>query len=367
MEQLLLNVSNQWNKSPIPSTLPQWLRINVAEIQDSHALVAKIYQLSGLTLKAFHIEECIKPLHTSYYDANTEYACLVFRSILPVDTLHNQPIPTVPTYHKIHKKNRYQLPNIAIQPIVFFISDHVLISIQHSEQIDLFAYFSKLIQLNAQHNGQLNGTCTPICITPYSLLLRFINMQVDTYLNVRQPLTIQLDRWQRELLDPRRTFSDWASLLNARLELRKIESLSEEQLDALAELKESWLDNSQLLPNLQNNYANLSMRLQDIMDHIDRVLSHAKRLESSIESTVQLHFAAVAHQTNRTVRNLTILTGVFAPLSLITGFYGMNVALPWQHNPYAIWWIMLGMLISSILVLGSLIVFKYLNKFISRV
>jgi magnesium transporter len=84
------------------------------------------------------------------------------------------------------------------------------------------------------------------------------------------------------------------------------------------------------------------------------VLNHAKRLESSVESAIQLHFAAVAHQTNHTVRNLTILTAVFAPLTLLTGFYGMNVPLPWQQHPQAFVWILTGMALSALLVLGSL-------------
>jgi len=64
------------------------------------------------------------------------------------------------------------------------------------------------------------------------------------------------------------------------------------------------------------------VRLNDVLEHIQRVLHHARRLESSAESAVQLHFSANAHQTNQTMRKLTSIAAIFAPLTLITGISG---------------------------------------------
>ncbi|WP_347359861.1 CorA family divalent cation transporter, partial [Pseudomonas sp. GW460-13] len=74
-------------------------------------------------------------------------------------------------------------------------------------------------------------------------------------------------------------------------------------------------------------------------EHIQRVLAHARRLEDSIESAVQIHFSAVAHRTNRTMRTLTLITALFMPLTLITGVFGMNFdRMPWLREPDGFWW-----------------------------
>lgn len=51
---------------------------------------------------------------------------------------------------------------------------------------------------------------------------------------------------------------------------------------------------------------------------------HTLRLRSAIQSAIDLHFSAIANQTNENMRILAIITAVFAPLTLLTGIYGMN-------------------------------------------
>ena len=64
-----------------------------------------------------------------------------------------------------------------------------------------------------------------------------------------------------------------------------------------------------------------------------------RRLEQNAETTVQMHFSAQGHRTNEIMRTLTVLTAVFLPLNLITGFFGMNFDfLPLVHLQAGIWW-----------------------------
>jgi Mg2+ and Co2+ transporter CorA len=63
-----------------------------------------------------------------------------------------------------------------------------------------------------------------------------------------------------------------------------------------------------------------------------------RRLQQSAETAVQMHFSALGHRTNDIMRTLTVLTAVFLPLNLITGFFGMNFdALPLVHSAVGIW------------------------------
>ncbi len=337
MQQHLLTDTGCTPNVPMASTrLPQWLACTANDACDADAFTAQVHQLTGMGLQALHVQDAVNTLHPSHYDGMPDYDMVVFRSL---HSQHRMPVPS--------KQRRLQA--ISTQPMTFFISDRALVTV---------------------HHGDTPNQTTPLppnverlktALSPHQLMLRLINTQVDAYLELRQPLTDQLDRWQRELLDPRRAFNDWTALLDARLELRKLESLSEEQMDALSELREAWSE-PLALPYHAAEIASLRVRLSDLIEHLERVLNHAKRLESSVESAIQLHFAAVAHQTNHTVRNLTILTAVFAPLTLITGFYGMNVPLPWQQSPSAYVWLVGAMALSAGVVLGCIFTTRFLHR-----
>lgn len=75
-----------------------------------------------------------------------------------------------------------------------------------------------------------------------------------------------------------------------------------------------------------------------MLEHIERVLGHVRRLEQAAETAVQMHFSALSHRTNDIMRTLTVLTAIFMPLNLITGIFGMNFdTLPLIHNARGVW------------------------------
>jgi len=89
-----------------------------------------------------------------------------------------------------------------------------------------------------------------------------------------------------------------------------------------------------------------------VHEHIERVLAHVRRMESSSESAVQMHFSALGHRTNSIMRTLTVLTAIFLPLNLITGIFGMNFdGLPLIHKA-AGFWVAFGLMLAVGLGLG---------------
>jgi magnesium transporter len=89
------------------------------------------------------------------------------------------------------------------------------------------------------------------------------------------------------------------------MELRRLESLSEEQLDAIQE----WLDERHDRADGHkggNGFSDaLNVRTNNVIEHVNRVLTHATRLETSLESAVQLHFSSMAHRSTEIMRVLT--------------------------------------------------------------
>jgi len=170
-------------------------------------------------------------------------------------------------------------------------------------------------------------------------MLRMVNHMVDSYLELRRLLTRQLGTLQQELLDPHSHFDNWQLLLDSRNSLHLLDDTCEDQRSAIQE----WIDALDEWPPEVDAQARrerelLRVRSRDVLEHVERVLSHVRRLESSAEAAVQMHFSALGHRTNAIMRTLTVLTAIFMPLNLITGIFGMNFdALPLIHSATGFW------------------------------
>ena len=184
-------------------------------------------------------------------------------------------------------------------------------------------------------------------------MLRMVNHLVDGYLDLRRLLSRQLGGLQQELLDPRRPFDDWASLLQSRNALHLLEDTCEDQRAAVQE----WIDALdegavEADPHARRERELLRVRSRDVLEHVERVLGHVRRLEQSVENAVQMHFSALSHRTNEIMRTLTVLTAIFLPLNLITGYFGMNFdALPLAHLAAGVWWVT-GLIVVLAVLLG---------------
>jgi Mg2+ and Co2+ transporter CorA len=261
----------------------------------------------------------------SHFDYTSWYDLLVFRRLaagpgsaeLFVDDAHG----TLASARKA-------LEAIDTSPVGFAVFDRVLLTV-HPTDCAVRDYFAQ----------RLAGAGARMPSSPADLMLRMVNHMVDSYLDLRRLLTRQLGYLQQQLLDPRSRFDDWAMLLESRNRLHLLEDTCEDQRSAVQE----WIDALDEWPEAVDSHARrerelLRIRSRDVLEHVERVLSHVRRLEQSAEAAVQMHFSALGHRTNDIMRTLTVLTAVFLPLNLITGFFGMNFEfLPLIHSSTGFW------------------------------
>jgi Mg2+ and Co2+ transporter CorA len=100
-----------------------------------------------------------------------------------------------------------------------------------------------------------------------------------------------------------------------------------------------------------------------VVEHIQRVLNHVRRLEQSAETAVQMHFSLQSNRTNDIMRTLTALTAVFLPLNLIAGIFGMNFEfIPLVHRSGGFWWAMGAMLV----IAGALVLLFWRKRYLAR-
>jgi Mg2+ and Co2+ transporter CorA len=322
---------------------------------DPEALREAVQRLTGARIFDLHLRDAANLQHPSYFDSTAAYDMLVFRKLTPEKDRTLTPLADIDHLPEQQHRGR-RLQPIVTRPVTFFVFERLLVTVRNADSRSIEQVRLRLLEPRARLASKAaaaiamdgaEGTVARMPQRPEDLLLRLVNGMVDRYLDLRQPLTDRLDGWQRELLNPRRSFDDWRALLDARIELRRLQSLCEEQRDAIQELRDDYLDST---PEAQHSDIHL-VRIADVIEHIERVLRHAGRLESSIETAVQLHFSATAHRTNQVMRILTVITAVFAPLTLIAGLWGMNFEhIPGAKHPHGF-----GLVVATMTVLALML------------
>ena len=333
-----------------------WLDLTHEQLHaDREALRTAVLALTGVRIDDLHLQDAANLQHPSYFGSTSDYQMLVFRKLTPGEDRSLTPLSDVDHLPEQRSRGR-RLQPIVTRPVTFFVFERLLVSVRNAGSRTIEQVRQRL--LDWRPRAGTDSVTARLPQRPEDLVLRLVNGMVDRYLELRQPLTDRLDRWQRELLDRRRPFEDWPALLEARIELRRLQNLCEEQRDAVQELRDEYLES---MPEGQLSDAHL-VRIADVIEHIERVLSHADRLESSVESAVQLHFSAMAHRTNQIMRILTVITAVFAPLTLVAGLWGMNFEqIPGARHPHGFMLMIATMSVLAVMLLVLLWVRRVLT------
>ena len=371
-----------------PATLPAqgflWVTCSrrVFEVQLERTQ-EHLHRLAGGGLVDLHVSDLINPQLPSQYDYTSWYDLLVFRRLAAGQGTERM---FLDEERGTASSASQALAAIDTSPVGFAVFDRVLLTV-HPADCSVRDFFqTRLSQLGQGGPGSpvagqggaspLNDVKRPahddeeahLGVDPYlieehhlaglahghrtegrgpsrlppspaDLMLRIVNHMVDSYLDLRRLLTRQLGYLQQDMLRSSGRFRHWQALLASRNTLHMLEDICEDQCSALQE----WIDALEDWPMPADPVAArelevLRVRSRDVQEHIERVLNHVRRLETSSESAVQMHFSLQGSRTNAIMRTLTVLTAIFLPLNLITGVFGMNFdALPLIHSSGGFW------------------------------
>ena len=246
-----------------------------------------VRHLLGVDVDRRHVADSLEPAHKSFFDLTPDYDLLIFEGLGSRDDAF--PFET--------------------HSAALFLFDRVLVSVRPRDSVS----FARLKQRFADGRARSPGN-------PRVLAQMVLDIMVERYLAIRDVFTRRMESMQEELLNPASPYSDWQQLLTGRREARRLESLCEDQLDAL----DAWhRDSVREWTNPEET------RLRDLREHITRVQHAGAELERHIEAAVQMYFASTSHRTNEVVRMLTVFSAIFLPLTFLAGIYGMN----FRHMP----------------------------------
>jgi magnesium transporter len=344
-------------------------------------LQATLQALTGQQLVDLHVSDLLNAQLPSHYDYTSEYDLMVFRRLSATEDDQPAPAKTQATAPVLRR--------IRTSPVGFAVFDHVVLSVHPQDCMVRDTYAARLMATSAAafagqgdappplpvapplpqettQRDSRNGAATAARLpsSPADLMLRVVNLIVDNYLDLRRDLSRQLDHWQIELLKPRARALNWSALLEARLSLHQLDSICEDQRAALqdwVDMLETWEPPDTSAGRRERDL--LMVRSRDVLEHIERVVHHVRRLEQSAETAVQMHFSVQSNRTNDIMRTLTAITAVFLPLNLIAAIFGMNFEfIPLVHKQDGFWWAMGAMLGIAL----SLIVVFWRKRYLAR-
>ena len=325
----------------LPEALPErgflWLGYGRREFEVGEAAVQQaLVRWRCGNIVDLHVLDLINNQLPSHFDYTSWYDMLVFRRLAAAPGSAEL---FVDDEHGTLASAQRAMRAIDTSPVGFAVFDRVLVTV-HPTDCQVREFFAqKLDRLSEGRDKREARGAARMPASPADLMLRMVNHMVDSYLELRRLLTRQLATLQRVLLDQNSEFNDWPLLLESRDALHRLEDTCEDQRAAIQE----WIDALDEWPadgdpHVTRERELLRVRSRDVLEHVERVLTHVRRLESSAESAVQMHFSALGHRTNSIMRTLTVLTAIFLPLNLITGVFGMNFEwMPLIKNPNGFW------------------------------
>lgn len=264
----------------------------------------------GMRLHDRHVRDTLNDTHPPYYDGTEDYDLLVVRAVRP-DCPAEAP---------------------ATQPVALIVATHAVVSVRPPGD----PVFAKLHQrfLGLQRHAP----------TSPAMLLYLLLDQVTDALLARRDLTAEVvSRWQERLFDREESFIDWKALMHLHGHLRRLEVVTESQLDAL----DKWRDQTSLSVD-----SSLGVRFNDLQEHLRRVYNDAVVVQHDIDALVEIYFSANTQRTNDTLRILTVVSAIFLPLNLIAGLFGMNFKhMPLLAGTYGPW-IVTGVMVA---IVGGLV------------
>ena len=348
----------------LPEQLPEqgyiWIACSREAFQaELGTIQSTLEKLTGQTLVDLHVSDLLNAQLPSRFDYSSHYDLMVFRRLAQRPDSVASSAGNGLTLQNGKRSGPPVLHRIDTSPVGFAVFDRVLLSVHPADCAVREAYAARLLAHTPSHAqahdaADLRSTgARGVPHNPADMMLRIVSHMVDGYLDLRRELSRQLDHWQAELLHPRTRFNRWDALLHARMALHQLEALCDDQHTAMqswTESLDSWRVAEGSTP--QREHELLKIRSRDVLEHIDRVVQHVRRLEHNTETAVQMHFNVQGNRTNDIMRTLTALTAIFLPLNLIAGIFGMNFEfIPWLHQAWAFWWT-LGTMASIALVMG---------------
>ena len=146
------------------------------------------------------------------------------------------------------------------------------------------------------------------------LLFALIDIIVDNYYSIMEPLSDRTDQLEEEILEsPSETHSAEIHQIKKEIMiLRKNIWPLREILNFLSRKDSEIIDEGN------------SIYFGDILDHIIQITDYLETIRDVIGGLYEVYTSAISNRMNNVMKILTLVATIFIPLTFIAGIYGMN-------------------------------------------
>lgn len=187
---------------------------------------------------------------------------------------------------------------------------------------------------------------TSFLISLDNILHRFFLFITESDISRLSAIEDEIEKLEDELTDGKKN-NDYTNRIHMlRKQLLILKRYYESFTFLLDDIEEN--RNKVISPAMMRNFHFFANR-------VDRLLRTVLNLRDYITQVREAYQAQVDIQQNEIMQYFTIITAIFLPLTVIAGWYGMNVSMPEAAHPWAYPVIIV---ISALFIIGSIIVFK---------
>jgi magnesium transporter len=177
---------------------------------------------------------------------------------------------------------------------------------------------------------------------PVGICHRIVDRMVDHYAPEVDAIEERLEAIEETVFD-RPWHSPLKELLGVKRDIAALRRVALPQRDAIGRLA-------------RREFAQISeplaYRFRDVYDQLVRISDQAILLQDRATSLVDAHLSNQSNRLNQVMKVLTVISTIFMPLTVLTGMWGMNVALPALPGgePVQFWWVA-GVMLTIIVVM----------------
>lgn len=234
--------------------------------------------------------------------------------------------------------------SIASQELDIFVTDNTVITLHKN-----IGVLNELFE-NARNKIQVQENL--MSKSPGYLVYTILNSLYETGFTLLDSLTAEASELEKEVFDIDLTTDKLKDILALKKDLINFRRIILPQRSVIAQLEHIYMGD--------NQNEDLEVYFDNIVDKIEKIYSILENQKEIVASLQETNEAIIFHNTNNIIRVLTVFSVIMMPLSVITGFFGMNVDLPIAKNPVAYFAILIFMLA----VLAVMLIFFRFKKWL---
>lgn len=166
-------------------------------------------------------------------------------------------------------------------------------------------------------------------------------------LNLSSILMTMVNQYETQTRDINDDVDRFEEIMESLVDRNHVTKLYQTQKDIIY-IQSGVLAIERVLNTIQTTQAKGLYNPQDITDYASIIIETQQTLETlrmqhqMIESLMQSSESLFSNKLNETMKRLTSITLIFSVPIFITGFFGMNIAIPGQEHPYILLVILIG-------------------------